>query len=228
LSEEHKRALSLAKKGKPLSLKNRQGISRALAGRRLSEEHKRKISESLRGRELSAEHKKKLSEASKRNNPRWWATHPYPESAKAKLSKIMSDKLKDPEIRRDWVARLWSGRRPTRPELKLLNIINANNLPYKYVGDGKLFLGNPPMNPDFIHETESVVIEVFGSYWHSKEDEEKRIEAWNKLGFECTVIWDFELNNEERVLEKIYRYGGQMNRMMVTRTVRLPLAVGGD
>lgn len=74
LSEETKRKLSEAKKGKPTWIK----------GKKLSDEHRKKISESLKGenhpmyrKAISDEHKKKLSESLKgENNPMYGKTCP--------------------------------------------------------------------------------------------------------------------------------------------------------
>ena len=65
LSEEHKRKVSEAKKGKSHSEEHNRKVSEALKGRTLSEEHKRKISEARKYQvmqPLSKEHKRKISE----------------------------------------------------------------------------------------------------------------------------------------------------------------------
>jgi hypothetical protein len=91
LSDEHKRKISEANKGKNkkhwytngttnvfsyecpegfisgriLSEENKRKIGEASKGRKLSEEAKQKIRESLKGKKLSEEHKRKLREAKK-------------------------------------------------------------------------------------------------------------------------------------------------------------------
>jgi G:T-mismatch repair DNA endonuclease (very short patch repair protein) len=168
----------------------------------------------------------KLSEAIKKHPTKYWADHPYPEGAKLKLSRYWKERLSDPNVAIKHVKHLFDIKRPTSIELQLLDIIKRNNLPYRYVGNGAVFLGNPPMNPDFIHRFENIVIEVFGSYWHDKQDEVERKEAWNKLGFNCIVIWDTDLVDEQLVLKKITS-GREMKRMMATRTLTLPIIGGG-
>lgn len=64
-SEETKRKMSEAKKGKTLLEKHKRKLSEAKKGKTLSEEHRRKLSESQKGRIFSEEHRKKLSEANK-------------------------------------------------------------------------------------------------------------------------------------------------------------------
>ncbi len=65
LSEEHRRKISEAKKGKHHSEESRNKISEACKGRIVSEETKRKLSELNKGKTLSEETKRKLSEAHK-------------------------------------------------------------------------------------------------------------------------------------------------------------------
>jgi len=64
-SEEHRRKLSEAHKGKKLSEEHRRKLSEAHKGKKLSEEHKRKVSEAQKGREFSEETRRKISEANK-------------------------------------------------------------------------------------------------------------------------------------------------------------------
>lgn len=66
-SEEHKLALSLAKKGKPLSKpcseETRRKRSENQTGKKASDETRKAISEGLKGRTLSEEHKAKIKAA---------------------------------------------------------------------------------------------------------------------------------------------------------------------
>lgn len=63
VSEETRRKISEAHKGKPLSEEHRRKISEGNKDRKHSEETRRKISEGLKGKTLSPEHRHKLSEA---------------------------------------------------------------------------------------------------------------------------------------------------------------------
>lgn len=105
--------------------------------------------------------------------------------------------------------------RPNKPETKLIEIIDKNNLPFKYVGNGEAIIEGK--NPDFIHtEGEKKVIELFGIYWHSPiygrvrptttYDAVKKHYAEN--GYKSLIIWDTELINPEAVLSKIVRFNG--------------------
>lgn len=69
MTEETKRKISEAKKGKKLSEEHKQKISNALKGKTFSEERNKKVSEALKGHTVSDETKKKLSEAAKNRPP---------------------------------------------------------------------------------------------------------------------------------------------------------------
>lgn len=85
-----------------------------------------------------------------------------------------------------------SFKRPTKPERKIINYIQQHNLPLDYVGNGKLWIGNK--NPDFTHKTKSIVIEVFGDYWHSEDEEKTRIDHFKKHGYDCLIVWEKEVD----------------------------------
>jgi very-short-patch-repair endonuclease len=103
-------------------------------------------------------------------------------------------------------------KKPNKKERILINLINKNNLPYKYVGDGKLIIGSK--NPDFVHKARNKIIELFGDYWHTKkarcyeETENGRKDYFKKYHFETLIIWENELKNLNLVLEKIKLFEG--------------------
>lgn len=118
---------------------------------------------------------------------------------------------KDPEF----IAKRLKGllQKPTKPEKELISIIQEYKLPYKYVGDGSFILGN--LNPDFINVNgKKQIIEVFGRVWHQKllrnEDWKRselgRIMVFNSYGFKTLIIWDDELQNRDKVLDKLINF----------------------
>ena len=64
-SEETRKKMSLAQKGKHISEEQKKKLSIALKGRIMSDEHKKKIGEANKGRHHSEESKKKISESHK-------------------------------------------------------------------------------------------------------------------------------------------------------------------
>lgn len=48
--------------------------------------------------------------------------------------------------------------------------------------------------PDFIDLENKKVFEYFGSYWHKNDDENKIIEWYGDLGWECKVLWEDQVD----------------------------------
>ncbi len=89
---------------------------------------------------------------------------------------------------------------PNGLESYLLAIIQKHNSPFQFIGNGSFWLGNH--NPDFISTNHvNVVIEVFGSYWHSQErtgrtreqEEQYYIQHYSQFGYKCYPIWEDDL-----------------------------------
>lgn len=99
-------------------------------------------------------------------------------------------------------------RKPTKPEKQLIEIIEENKLPYKYVGDGSFIIEG--LNPDFVNVNgRKRIIEVFGRVWH-----ETLVKDWhrtelgremilNSYGYKTLIIWDDELNDKQAIIQKI-------------------------
>jgi len=97
---------------------------------------------------------------------------------------------------------------PNKIESVLINLLSLNGLPFKYVGNGEVWLGN--RNPDFINTNgKKQVIELFGTYWHPIFDVADRIEHYKQYGFDCLTIWEDELSDSDKVLTKIKRFTGK-------------------
>jgi len=67
-TEEHKRKISEANKGRVVSEETRRKIGEAHKGKKLSGEHRRKISEAHKGKTLTEVHKRRISEGLKRRH----------------------------------------------------------------------------------------------------------------------------------------------------------------
>ena len=142
-----------------------------------------------------------------KNNPNW--------EGKANN---MKTRLADPQFRREWIRKMCEGRnnKPTDPERKVIDVIKKFNLPFKYVGDGKILIGY--LNPDFIHNNgERKIIEVFGRAFHDPSFSfRKRIpwyqQYWGRIayyaqyGYTCLILWDDEVDNADLVLNKIANF----------------------
>lgn len=186
-TEEHKEKHSLSKmrEKNPNYKKN------------FTEETRKKMSIShigvLTGIPKSKEHRKKLSEIKKISQKKKWQNKEYRE-------KQLNAIFKGFEIR------------PNKPEKLMINLIKKNNLPFNYVGDGEIwFRGeNHSFNPDFLSKNPKHIIEVFGDYWHSREDMKKRdverLKTYKKYGYKTLVIWQHELKFPIQVLNKVNKF----------------------
>lgn len=107
----------------------------------------------------------------------------------------------------------------TIPEKAFIGICQKYNLPFKYVGDGQVWIGH--VNPDFVDVNgKKIAIDIFGDYWHTPlfrqeairftYTEQGRKLTLKKYGWKLIVIWQSELklpNAEEKILGKL-RKGG--------------------
>ncbi len=99
-------------------------------------------------------------------------------------------------------------RKPNKPETILKDLIKKNDLPFNYVGNGKVWLNG--FNPDFLSKNPKHIIELYGDYWHNlpkeKAKHKRRMSAYNSIGYKPLVIWEHELNNLNKVLNKIKKF----------------------
>lgn len=176
---------------------NVEGINTSIKGRKMSEEHKRKLSENaknnanygMKGKIMSSETKIKISLANSGRKR---------EDLKKRNKEInfIKKRIKGMNLK------------PNKPERIIESIIKKNNLPFNYVGDGKVIIKG--FNPDFLSKNPKHIIEVFGDYWHNlpkvKERDKRRVKAYNDYGYKTLIIWEHELNYPKNVLSKINNF----------------------
>jgi len=199
--------------GKPLSQEHRRKISKAKLKKRFhhSEETRRKIgekgvgrvpwnkgkkcpqiSEGLKGRQYSKETLQRMSKgqkrrlANKQNNPFYGKKHT--EESLKKMFKSL-------------------GARPNKPEQFLIRLFQENNIPLRYVGDGQVVIDGKC--PDFINNNGGKqLLELFGERWHKLKEEQERIKAFAKYGFETLIIWEHELESPSNIVAKVQAFIG--------------------
>jgi G:T-mismatch repair DNA endonuclease (very short patch repair protein) len=99
--------------------------------------------------------------------------------------------------------------KPNRQEIVLDRIIQqvVPNI-YTYVGNAKIFIGR--FNPDFIDNSHTKIIELFGDYWHKKseviERDNRRLATYKNRGYNALIIWEHELKNVKEVTLKIKQF----------------------
>jgi len=123
-----------------------------------------------------------------------------------KMCKIAQIRWADPNWAQQQIEKMLNGQRycPTKPELKMLHILNTNNYPYKYTGDRSFWIGR--QNPDFLWKEKKFIIEMFGSYWHEEAEIKPRTENYAKYGYKALIIWDYELDNIDQLLAKLKEF----------------------
>lgn len=61
--------------------------------------------------------------------------------------------------------------------------------------------------PDFTHNDYKLVLEHFGSPWHSMENEEEFVkEQYKKVGVICHIIWDYEPKDRNKIKNKLKEF----------------------
>jgi very-short-patch-repair endonuclease len=162
-TEETKKRLSLSHMGKKPSKESiLKGIqTKKDKGYKHSEETKKKIGLGNKGKKRTEEERILMSKNIKNDivngkrklPPNKLGTHRTQEQ-KDKQRDIMK-KIANPK----WVKKCLARRPKSSLEIKMENILNKLQLPYKFVGNGEVFVGKK--NPDFVHNTEKIAIEVY-------------------------------------------------------------------
>lgn len=107
----------------------------------------------------------------------------------------------------------------TKPEHQFIEICEKHNLPFKYVGDGQIWIGG--INPDFVEcNGKKIAVDIFGDYWHTplfrqsaiheSYTETGRTTILKQYGWKLIVIWQSELklaDAEGRILSKLRKAG---------------------
>ena len=231
LSERTRRLKSEAAMGHIVDLETRYKIGASSRGKTFEEfygeERAKEIKDRLSKGQLESykdnpERAINLSEKGKRN----WERPEYRElvivnSKQGVLSMSLEAKQRHATLISEGQTRVWAGYspeersrrvkiwikanqvKPNGPEQFFIGICDDNDFPFSYCGDGELIIEGKI--PDFVSDNK--IVEIFGDYWHAREDEEERIEFFRKRGFDCLVIWESDLlHNTDLVLDRVGKY----------------------
>ena len=160
--------------------------SAALTGRHyaLSDEAKINIGKGAKKSWDKTEYRKRQDEQKRE----YWDK---PENKEAR-SELMKEKYLDPVYVKMIVAS--QHRKPNKQEMQVMEILDKwDPDQWYYVGDGKLWIAGK--NPDFVNYERRHLIEFNGEYWHRDENPAERISHFRKNGWNCSVIWDYNLPN---------------------------------
>mgnify|MGYP002768567359 CR=1 FL=1 len=161
LSEEHKRKISESlkgRKGHPIDEETRMKISNTLKGRSLSKQNKENISKALKGRKFSEEHKKNLrkvmaTEEYKRNHHLGCVRAQNNPSVKNKVDMARANRM--------------LSKNPSDIELKIMKQLDDNDVEYifqHFIFSRKYIRG---FTFDFYLPYLNIMIEADGDYWHT-------------------------------------------------------------
>jgi len=202
-SEEFKRSQSQRVKVYYKDPKNRESQSKRLKQAYTDLSLREKTSDRVTELWLDEEYRKKTIEGNKK---RWTKEERKKQKEKSRLLWENSD-YREKTIKGSASSNATS--KPNKPEMVFMEFIKKYRFPYKYVGNLKFWIGSK--NPDFVHNNgKKKVIEVYGDYWHRGEDPQERIDAFEKHGYDCLVIWEHEIYKEKReVINKLedFTYG---------------------
>jgi hypothetical protein len=215
LSEAHKNSIREKLKGVPKSYEHRLKVIQNVIDFRFkkghtpwnkgktgiySEETLQKNKEKHLGKLATTATKLKMSLRLAKLHPKGMLGKYHTEEWKKNHKEFM---LKHPEI----VKKSLKRRTPSSLELKMIKIIEKLNLPYKFVGDGKLFIERK--NPDFINcNGEKIAVEVFyrkhknqfrgNNTWKDVEEwKQQRLEIFSKYGWGIEFFDETQVNEEE-------------------------------
>ena len=187
-----------------------------------NQEFSEKRANTYRGKELTKEHKENIGEGS---HKAWQtseklialkATTLSSESAKER-EKVQKDK--NPNYALDKISNFYAtvyNFEINKIEKKLLNLLDET-CPGEFAYNGHRELGVTIGHriPDFWNiNGKKKAIELFGDFWHGEEhtgrdketEENKMLEAYNKAGVNCLIIWEHELENIEKLKEKVLTF----------------------
>lgn len=200
-SEETKRKMSESKKGgnhpmfgkhpseetkKKLS-ETHKGEKHYLFGKHLSKETRRKMGEAKKGKHPSEKTKRKMSESKKGKyvgkNNHMFGKH-LSEETRRKIGKASSN------VSKETIKKMLKRNPMSSLEIKMNNILQTNNLPYKFVGNGEVIIGRKC--PDFVNcNGEKTAIEVY--YRKHKKLFRGDVEIWKKERSEIFAKYGWKL-----------------------------------
>lgn len=206
---------TIQRKGNKCAMLKIRGISK-------SKTHRKKISETVKEKYRNGyinplKGKKRPDSSSMMKNPKYIKKRVeglkkrWREDKKFRNEQleILKKKNNDPELQKKRFKALM--RKPNKPEKILIQLMEKNDLPYKYVGDGEVIIGRK--NPDFINcNGQKKIIELFGDYWHDNSNLHwNRTEfgtkaIYSQYGFKTLIIWENELNDIDKVLKSIKKF----------------------
>jgi hypothetical protein len=97
---------------------------------------------------------------------------------------------------------------PNRGELVMLRLLESIAPgEFKFNGNYQLGVCLDRLVPDFVNVNgQKKIIELYGSWSHRNDDMERKPQRYAKLGYECFIVWDFELKDQVTLKRRLKNY----------------------
>lgn len=135
----------------------------------------------------------------------------HTEDTKRKLSLTNKELWKNPEFKEKKLKAMLKGlfKSPTSLEKQYIKLFKKYNLPFNYVGNGKLIIDG--RNPDFVESNgKKIVIDVrhtkvceFMQKITHEQYKARRIKHFAKNGWKCLLFFETGLEDERKIVEEI-------------------------
>ena len=172
----------------------REHMSKIHTGHIVSEDTKKKLSKANVGKQYS---KELYPNFGKRNKL-------HSEITKKKISISIKKIWQDPKFQKTIAKAL--NLKPNNLE-KFFDKLTPKSI--KYTGNRRFWITTKrgARNPDFKVKGQNKIIEVFGDYWHKREDPNITIKEYAEVGWECIVFWENQIYSKtKKVLGEILKF----------------------
>jgi very-short-patch-repair endonuclease len=201
---QYARGISRSMKGRPSWCK---GLTKETneSVRRISEKcHKWEMTDAIRAR-IDQKRSAYWSIPENREKARQRSitqTH-NPEYAQ-RMSLIRKELWRDQE----YIRKTRPGNKKTKPE-KMYEALLSKHFPgqWIYTGSGENSISIGGKVPDFTHRDQKLLLELFGTYWHTADEVDSRIRHFSQFGYKTLVFWDNE--DPDEVLDRISEFTKQ-------------------
>lgn len=126
----------------------------------------------------------------------------------------------DPSYASQSLSKLLRQKEMTKPEKNLESLLQLLELPYEFVGNGKLMIGR--YCPDFVRVDCKAIIEVYG-YHHTrsqnKQHDKKRNAFIKRNGYRMLIVWASELDDIQSLVNKIKKFDKSVMDRLLESTI---------